>query len=177
METIECILTRRSIRKYTDKPIADEIVAQLLQAAMAAPSSANEQPWQFVVIRDRQMLNLVSAIHTYSYMLSQAALAILVCEDPTFEVNAGRGPLDCSAATVNILLAAHSLGLGAVWVGIYPVEERINRIRELLSIPSQVIPISLISLGYPGEKLLSEDRFKQERVHYDRWMGQEASRS
>jgi len=170
METIECILTRRSIRQYTDKPVADEVVIQLLKAAMAAPSSANEQPWQFVVIRDRQMLNLISTIHTYSYMVSQAALAILVCEDPTFEVNIGRGPLDCSAATVNILLSAHSLGLGAVWVGIYPVGERINKIREVLSIPSHVIPISLVSLGYPGEKLLREDRFKQERVHYDRWM-------
>jgi nitroreductase len=171
METIECILTRRSIRKYTEGPVANDVVEQLLRAAMAAPSSANEQAWQFVVIRDRQMLNLVSTVHTYSYMLSQAALGILVCEDPSFEVNAGRGPLDCSAATMNILLSAHSLGLGAVWVGIYPVEERINKIRQMLSIPSHVIPISLVSLGYPGEKLLREDRFNKERVHYDRWMG------
>ena len=169
MDTIECILTRRSIRKYTDRPVPDEMVKLLLQAAMAAPSSANEQPWQFVVIRDRQMLNLVSTVHTFSYMLSQAALAILVCEDPTFEVNNGRGQLDCSAATMNILLSAHTLGLGAVWVGIYPVEERINKIRDLLSIPSHVIPISLISLGYPDEKLSREDRFKQERVHYGSW--------
>ena len=169
MDTIECILTRRSIRKYLDATVSDEVVKLLLQAAMAAPSSANEQPWQFVVIRDRQLLNIVSTIHTYSYMLSQAAVAILVCEDPTFELNIGRGPLDCSAATVNILLSAHSLGLGAVWVGIYPVEVRISRIREMLGIPSHVIPISLVSLGYPGEKLLGEDRFKQERVHYDRW--------
>ena len=170
MDTIECILTRRSIRKYTDKQVPDEIVKLLLQAAMAAPSSNNQQPWHFVVIRDRQVLNLVSTVHTFSYMLGQAALAILVCEDPTLEISSGRGQLDCSAATMNILLSAHSLDLGAVWVGIYPMEERINKIRELLSIPSHVIPISLVSLGYPGEKLLREDRFKQERVHYDRWM-------
>ncbi len=177
MDTIECILTRRSIRKYMDGKVPDKVVKQLLQAAMAAPSSANEQPWQFVIIRDRQVLNLVSTIHTYSYMVSQAALAILVCEDPTFEVNTGRGPLDCCSATMNILLSAHSLGLGAVWVGIYPVEERISRIREMLSIPSHVIPISLVSLGYPAEKLLGEDRFKQERVHYDRWMDETERRS
>jgi nitroreductase len=133
MDTIECILTRRSIRKYTDRPVPDDIVNLLLRAAMAAPSSANEQPWQFVVIRDRQMLNLVSTVHTYSYMLSKAALAILVCEDPTFEVNTGRGPLDCSAAAMNILLSAHSLGLGAVWVGICPVEERILKLESCLA--------------------------------------------
>ena len=171
MDTIECIMTRRSIRKYTDKAVPEEVVKQLLQAAMAAPSSNNQQPWQFVVIRDRQLLNQVSKIHTFSYMLAQAALAILVCEDTALETKSGRGPLDCSTATMNILLSAHSLGLGAVWVGIYPVEERINKIRQLLSIPSHVIPISLVSLGYPGEALRREDRFKQERVHYDHWMG------
>ncbi|MDD5398072.1 MAG: nitroreductase family protein, partial [Dehalococcoidia bacterium] len=124
MDTIECMMTRRSIRKYTDRSVDDGVVKQLLQVAMAAPSSANEQPWQFVVIRDREILSQASKIHTFSYMLDQAALAILVCEDPTFEVNTGRGPLDCSAATMNILLAAHALGLGAVWVGIFPMQER-----------------------------------------------------
>jgi len=169
MDTIECILTRRSIRKYTDRPVAADVVKQLLQAAMAAPSSANEQPWQFVVIKDRTILSRVSKIHTFSYMLDQAALAILVCEDPTFEVNAGRGPLDCAAATMNILLAAHALGLGAVWVGIFPVQERIEKTRKLLDIPEHVIPIALVSLGYADEKPHGEDRFREERVHYDRW--------
>jgi len=169
MDTIECILTRRSIRKYTDRPVDNAVVKQLLQAAMAAPSSANEQPWQFVIIRDRQMLNHISRIHTFSYMLDQAALAILVCEDPTLEVNTGRGPLDCSNATMNILLAAHALGLGAVWVGIFPVQERIEKIRRLLDIPAHIIPIALVSLGYADEKPHMEDRFKEERVHHDCW--------
>jgi nitroreductase len=171
MDTIECILTRRSIRKYTDRSVADDVVKQLLQSAMAAPSSANQQPWHFVVIRDRTILSRVSKIHTFSYMLDRAALAILVCEDPTFEVNSGRGPLDCSAATMNILLAAHALGLGAVWVGIFPVQERIEKTRSLLDIPEHIIPIALVSLGYADEKPPREDRFKQERVHYDCWKG------
>ncbi len=171
MDTIECLLTRRSIRKYTDRPIDNSLVKQLLQVAMAAPSSANEQPWQFVVIKDRKLLHEASTIHTFSYMLDQAALAILVCEDPTFEFNAGRGPLDCSAATMNILLAAHALGLGAVWVGIFPVQERMEKARSLLDIPQHVIPLALVSLGYPDETPHSEDRFKEERVHYDRWTG------
>jgi len=169
MDTIECLMTRRSIRKYTDRPVDNSLVKHLLQAAMAAPSSANEQPWQFVVIRDRKILHEASAIHTFSYMLDQAAMAILVCEDPTLEFNAGRGPLDCSAATMSILLAAHALGLGAVWVGIYPVQERMEKTRNLLDIPLHIIPIALVSLGYPDEIPHSEDRFKAERVHYERW--------
>jgi nitroreductase len=85
-------------------------------------------------------------------MLKEAALAILVCSDPDLELSKGRGMLDCSAATQNMLLAAHALGLGAVWLGIYPVDERINGMRQLLNMPSRVVPISLVSIGYPGER-------------------------
>jgi nitroreductase len=175
MDTLEAILTRRSVRKYTDKPISDEIVRQLLQAAMQAPSAANEQPWHFIVIKERRTLNQVPTFHPHSHMLKQAALAILVCEDTSQEVYGGRGPLDCSAATMNMLLAAHAMGLGAVWVGIYPVEERIAAMRKLLAIPAQVVPISLVSIGYPGEKVPGEDRFKPERVHFERWMGRKTT--
>ena len=171
MDAIEAIMTRRSIRKYTKQPVADEIVGQLLQAGMAAPSAANEQPWHFVVIKDRSLLDEVPSFHVYSQMLKEATLAILVCEDPGLEITKGRGMLDCSAATENILLAAHALGLGAVWLGIYPVEERMNGMRKLLRIPSQIIPVALISIGYPDEKLRKEDRFKPERVHNNWWMG------
>lgn len=171
METIEAIMTRRSIRKYTDKSVPDELVKQLLQAAMAAPSASNEQPWHFVVIKDRKILNEVPSFHPWSHMLKEAALAILVCIDPQLEISKGRGVLDCSAATQNILLAAHALGLGAVWLGIYPVEERMNGMRKLVGLPQGVIPLSLVSLGYPNEKLKKEDRFIADRVHFDLWAG------
>ena len=175
MDTFEAILTRRSVRKYKDKPVPEDVVRQLLQAAMAAPSAANEQPWHFVVVKERKTLDQVPTFHPHSHMLKQAALAILVCEDPSLEVYAGRGQLDCSAATMNILLAAHAMGLGAVWVGIYPVEERMNKIRQLLGIPSGVNPIALVSIGYPDEKPSGGDRFKPERVHFERWMGHKAT--
>jgi nitroreductase len=170
MDAIEVIMTRRSIRKYTAQPVADEDVERLLQAGMAAPSSANEQPWHFVVIKDRSLLEQVPSFQPFSHMLKEAALAILICEDPGLEVLKGRGMLDCSAATENILLAAHALGLGAVWLGIYPVKERMNSMRKLLQIPSQIVPVALVSVGYPDEKLRKEDRFKPERVHDNRWM-------
>ncbi len=169
MDAIEAIMTRHSIRKYTAQPVTDELVDRLLQAGMAAPSAANEQPWHFVVIKERRLLEQVPSFHPYSHMLKEAALAILVCEDPGLEIIKGRGMLDCSAATQNILLAAHALGLGAVWLGIYPVKERMNGMRKLLNIPSQIVPVSLVSIGYSDEKLRKEDRFKPERVHYNQW--------
>jgi nitroreductase len=171
MDTIEAIMTRRSIRKYVDKKVEDDIVNQLLRAGMAAPSAANEQPWHFVVITERRILLQVPSFHPHAHMLKDAALAILVCDDPALELFRGRGVLDCSAATQNILLAAHAMELGAVWLGIYPVEERMNGMRKLLNMPSHVIPVSLVSIGYPDERLREEDRFKPERVHYGRWMG------
>jgi nitroreductase len=171
MDIIEAILTRRSVRKYTDNRVPEDVVNQLLRAAMAAPSAANEQPWHFVVITDRSIMEQVPSFHPHSHMLKEAALAILVCIDPSLELTKGRGVLDCSAATQNLLLAAHGLGLGAVWLGIYPVEQRMDGMRKLLNMPSRVVPISLVSIGYPDERLRSEDRFKPERVHYQRWMG------
>ena len=171
MDTIEAILTRRSVRKYTDNRVPEDLVKQLLRAAMAAPSAANEQPWHFVVITDRSIMAQVQSFHPHSHMLKEAALAILVCSDPSLELTKGRGVLDCSAATQNLLLAAHALGLGAVWLGIYPVEERMNGMRKLLNMPSRVVPLALVSIGYPDERLRTEERFKAERVHYQRWMG------
>jgi nitroreductase len=171
METIEAIMTRRSVRKYSDKKVPDDVVQQILQAAMSSPSAGNEQPWHFIVIKDRKTLLKIPSFHPHSHMLKNAALAILVCYDPGLEMFKGRGILDCSAATENILLAAHAMGLGAVWLGIYPVEERMNGMRKLLGLPSQIMPLSLVSMGYPAEKLKEENRYKQERVHYERWMG------
>jgi len=171
MDTIEAIMTRRSIRKYTGSRVPAEVVEQLLRAGMAAPSAANEQPWHFVVITERKTLVQVPTFHPHAHMLKEAALAILVCNDSDLELTKGRGVLDCSAATQNILLAAHDLGLGAVWVGIFPVEERMNGMRKLLNMPTRIVPISLVSIGYTDERPRMEDRFKPERVHYEHWMG------
>jgi|SRR5271157_1811419 len=168
MDATQAILTRRSIRKYTQEPVSGETVTELLKAAMSAPTAAGEV-WDFVIVRDRSILEGVSKFHPHAEMLKSAAVAILVCGSPTIEKLPGRWVLDCAAATENILIAANALGLGAVWVGIYPVEERIRGMRSLLGIPDHVVPLSMVSIGHPGEKKAPSSRFRQERVHRDRW--------
>ena len=168
MDAIQAILTRRSIRKYTQDAVSDEMVEELLKAAMSAPTATNEA-WDFVVIRDRALLNAVTSFHPHATMLEQAQVAIAVCGDPARETLKGRWPLDCAAATENILVAANALGLGACWVGIYPVEERMQGLRNLLGIPEHVMPLSMVSIGHPGEKKTPSDRFRPERIHHNRW--------
>jgi nitroreductase len=169
MDTIEAIHTRRSIRKYTNQPVSDDIIRELLAAAMMAPSSGNAQPWHFLVIKERKILDAIAAFHQHGKMLKHAPLAILICGDPTLEKYKDRWMLDCSAATQNLLLAAHAIGLGAVWVGIYPEVNRIEPMQKLLTLPEHIIPFSLISIGYPAEQKPTPERFKAERIHYDRW--------
>ena len=169
MDAIEAILTRRSIRKYTKKPIPYKHLQDLLKAAVSAPSADNQQPWHFIIIDDREILNEIPEFHPNAEMLKEADKAILVCADTHLEKHKGYFPLDCSAATENILLAAHALGLGACWLGIYPREERIIGMKKLLHIPDHVVPFSLISLGYPAENKPREDRYDSSRVHHNKW--------
>jgi nitroreductase len=169
METIDAIMTRRSIRKYTDRAVPDELVSQLLKAAMAAPSAGNEQAWQFIVIRDRALLDAIPKFHPYSAMLKYASMAVLVCGDLTLEKYKGFWVQDCSAATQNLLLAATAKGLGAVWTGVYPLEDRVAGMRKLLNLPEHVIPLSLVPIGYPAEQPGRAERFNAVRVHKDRW--------
>jgi nitroreductase len=169
MDALEAIHTRRSIRKYEDKPVPEEIVEQILAAAMSAPSACNTQPWHFVVITDREVLAEIPKINRYAAMARGAPLAILVCGDVTLEQVPGYWVVDCAAATENLLLAAHALGLGAVWTGVYPRQERMDGLRRLLDLPETVAAHSLIVLGYPAETRPREDRYKQERIHRDGW--------
>lgn len=169
METIEAILTRRSIRKFTNQIIENEKIELILKAAMYAPSARNTQSWQFVVISDRKMLNAIIKVHPYSAMMTEASHAILVCGDKTLEPNEAYCNQNCSAATQNILLAAHALGIGSVWLGVYPREERMKGMIDLFGLPAEILPVSLIALGYPNEKAEQTERFKSKRIHFERW--------
>ncbi len=163
------ILERRSIRKYTDKKVEESKIKELLKAAMSAPSAGNQQPWHFIVINDRNILDEIPKYHPYSMMLKEASLAILVCGDEKREKHKGYWVQDCSAATQNILIAIQSMGLGGVWLGIYPREERVAGMRKLMGIPDDIIPFSLVSIGYPAEEKPAANRFDLERIHTNKW--------
>jgi nitroreductase len=169
MEAMEAILGRRSIRKYTAQAVSEDMIGSLLEAGMSAPSAGNEQPWHFVIIDDRRILDAIPSIHPHSHMLKEAPLAILVCGDLNLDVHRGFWTQDCSAATENILIAAHANGLGAVWLGIYPREERIAGVRQILSIPDHIIPFCLIAVGHPAEKKAGSNRYDESRIHLNGW--------
>lgn len=163
------IFRRRSIREYTGKKVSDELVEKVLRAGMAAPSAGNQQPWHFIVIDDREILNKIPKVHPYSKMLKNASHAIVVCGDVSLQRYEGYWVQDCSAATQNMLLMATELGLGSVWLGVYPVEERVAGIEQLFNLPEGVIPLSIISIGYPAETKEPADRFNPSRVHKNKW--------
>jgi nitroreductase len=171
MEAMEAILSRRSIRKYMPDPLPEETIRRLLEAGMAAPSAGDERPWHFVVITDKEIFAAIPGFHPYSQCVPNAAAAILVCADLALSKYppADWWVQDCSAATQNILLAAHATGLGAVWLGVHPVKTRIDGARALFRLPDSIVPFSLVSLGFPAARKEGEHRFDPSRVHRERW--------
>lgn len=169
MEAMEAILSRRSIRRYEEGKIPEELIQKMLAAAMSAPSASNEQPWHFIVIDDRRILDEIPGYHPFASMLREASLAIAVCGDLELQNHDGYWIQDCSAATENILLAAHALGLGAVWLGVHPRQDRVEATRKLLSIPENVRPLCLIAVGYPAERKPPSNRYNVSRLHRNRW--------
>ncbi len=166
---MDAIFKRRSIRRYKDGSVSDETIEKLLKAAMAAPSAGNEQPWHFVVVKDKEMLKRLSKLSPYASMLKDAPLGIVVCGDLKAEIYKGFWVQDCSAATENLLIEAAYLGLGAVWLGVYPVEERVDYVREVLEIPSYVVPFAVIPVGYPAQQLPPADRYNRDKIHQEKW--------
>lgn len=167
MQTLDSIYRRRSIRKFLHLSVSEENITEMLKAAMYAPSARNTQAWEFVVITNRIFLDKLSEIHPYAKMLKYAPLAILVCGNKKIEENEAYLNQNCAAATQNILLSAFALGLGSVWLGVYPKKERIDPISELLKLPENILPISLIAIGYPDEIKEIPQRFDLNKVHYN----------
>ena len=168
-DVLDFIQRRRSIRKFKDQPVSDEQVEVLLRAAMAAPSAGNEQPWEFVVIRDRAKLDRATEIHPYAGMLKSAPLAILVCGNLDREKHKGMWVQDCSAAVQNLLLAAANIGLGTCWCGVHPAPEREEAFRQLCGLPANVVPFALVAVGVPDEEKGPADYFDPARVHNETW--------
>lgn len=169
MDVLTAIMTRRSIRTFDERPIPEELCEKLLRAAMAAPSARNAQPWQFIVIDHRATLMEIATRFPNAQPARTAPLGILVCGDLSLELSKGYWVIDCAAAAQNILLAAHGLGLGALWTGVYPRENRVEGLRDIFEIPEHVVPHSLVLVGYPAESPEPLDRFDVKRIHRNRW--------
>lgn len=169
---IENIMTRTSIRKYrADKPIPKDTLETIVKAGMAAPTAVNKQPWAFVVITERPLLDSLQKVSP-NYQLKTATAAIIVCGNLDKALEGEGQPYwvqDCSAATENILLAAHGLGLGAVWCGVYPIQKRVDDVKKVLSLPDNIVPLDVICMGYPDEEVAPKDKWEPGNVHWNKW--------
>lgn len=161
------VFKRRSIRKYTDQPVEEELITTLLEGAMAAPSAHNQQPWAFGVITDRGLLEKIPTFHPHAGMLQGAQAAILVCGDTRNLQSEEFWPQDCAAATQNILLTAAYHNLGSVWIGVFPKQELMEGLSKLLNMPGHLLPFSLISLGYPAKEKRPAQRYDQARIFWN----------
>lgn len=167
---LDNIATRTSIRDYEARPVEKEKIEKMLRAAMAAPTAMNKQPWHFVVVDQRNVLDALAGANPYAKMLKKAPLAIVVCGNTDKMIEGGGRDFwiqDASAATENLLLAAHAMGLGAVWTGAYPSEERCISISKVLSLSDNLVPLNMIVVGYPAEQPQPKQKFKEENVSYN----------
>ncbi|MCX6280508.1 MAG: nitroreductase family protein [Bacteroidetes bacterium] len=169
---LENIFQRRSVRDFNSRIPDRSMLTLLLKAAMAAPSARNRQPWAFVAITERGTMDSLAHGLPFTKMLYQAGAAIVTCGDSSIEIQPDAADLwyqDAAAATENILLAAHALGLGAVWSALFPYEDRSGHVRKILGLPGHVNPFSIVPVGYPAGDDLPKDKFKPERIHWERW--------
>ena len=171
-DALEVIMTRTSIRKFTDEKVKPCCVEKMLRAAMAAPTAVNKQPWHFVVVDNKDVLNELAGQGRRGDMLRNAPLAIVVCGDMSKALE-GKGQefwiQDTSAATENLLLAAHAMGLGAVWTAAWPMEERYTQIQKVLGLPETIIPLCTVIIGYPAEQPTPKDKWKPENISYNKY--------
>ena len=169
---INNIMTRTSIRQYTDETVSKADIETMLRAGMAAPTAVNRQPWHFVAVTDKAKLAELAGRR--GGMIKQAGVAIVVCGNMD---KAMQGPgqafwvQDCSAATENILLAANALGLGAVWTGCYPMDDRVAEVSKTLKLPKTIVPLCVIAIGHPAEQPTPKDKWKPENVSYNEFGG------
>jgi len=171
-DTLKTIFSRKSVREYQEKPVSEEKLMMLVRAGMAASTAVDRRPWDFIAITDKAVLRKLADALPYAKMARQAAAAIVVTGDLKRQFG-GEGAsywmLDCSAATENILLAAESLGLGAVWTSVFPEKDRMAAVRKILGIPGHVVPLNLIPLGVPAGAVQAKDKFDAGQIHRDRW--------
>ena len=169
LDIIEGIMTRRSIRHFNGELISDEQLDTMLRAGFQAPSAHNMQPWEFIVVRDKAKLAKIKEFHKYAKMVEDAGTVIVVCGNRSKQENMGFLVSDTSAAIQNMLLTAHGLGLGAVWCGIYDEPGYPLRFSEILNLPEQILPIGMVVVGNKIKDRSMQDRYDEDKIHYDTW--------
>jgi nitroreductase len=167
MDTIECILTRRSCRSFTSETVSKEDIALLLKCAMQSPTAANRQSWNFIVIQDRTILNKIPGFQKYGGFVTRAPAGILICGDSS--KNPDMWAIDASIAAQTILLAAHAIGLGGCWLAVQPFPDFIQGFRDLLALPENIHPHCFLVIGHPAEKQPVVNRFDEKKIHFDEW--------
>ena len=166
---MDVVGTRLHVRRYSNQTISKKSIQALLQAAMAAHSEGDERPWHFVVVENLATRAQIVETHPTAHIVVQAPVVILVCGDPTLQKYPGFWVQDCAAATENILIKAQAMGLGAMWFGVYPIEGRVQHIRNILDLPPTVIPFSLTTVGHPTDHNGLKCQYDASRVHFERW--------
>ncbi len=169
---INCIMTRTSIRSYSDRQVADSTIDRILRAGMAAPTAANQQPWRFVVVTDQALKDSITESFEYTKMVAHCSFAVVVCGDMDnlFADDIPDGGFwveDCSAASENMLLAAHALGIGGVWCGIYPLKDREETLRSILNLPPNFTPLNVMAFGYPSQPASPKEKYDPAKIHYN----------
>jgi nitroreductase len=164
---IQNILSRKSVRQYSGQEVEKDKIDAIVRSGMAAPSAMNLQPWEIVVVTDKKLLNEIAKKHPYAAFTKNAAFAVVVCGDskksPDFWIQ------DCCAVSQNVLLAAESLGLGAVWCAVYPDNERVLAVSKILKLPDNVIPLNIIPVGYPKGENLPKQKYNPSKIHLNSW--------
>lgn len=169
MDALDAIMTRRSIRQFSDEPVTETEIDALLRAAMAAPSASNERPWRFVVVRQRDTLDRLSKATPFAKPLERAPVGIVVCADRREAKYPGFWVIDCAAAIENVLLAAHAIGLGGVWMGVHPIAPFAYAVRRVIGAPRHIAPHSLLAIGRPAKQAPPVDRYETDWVRQERW--------
>ena len=164
---VDNILNRKSVRKYSDKKIEQEKIDTILKCAMAAPSGMNKQPWEILVVTDKEKLEKIAEIAPNASYSKNSQLAIIVCGDKN--ISERFWEQDCCAVTENILLAVEALELGAVWCMAYPSDERVAGIRSLFNFPENIIPLNIIPIGYPLTQEQPKQKYNADKVHVNNW--------
>jgi nitroreductase len=169
MDVLTALDTRRSIRRFLPGTISEAQLQTILKAGLSAPSAHNRRPFHFVIISEEETKRTLQEKSVYGRMIMESALLIAVCGDTKIQPVHDFLIEDCSAATENILMAAHGNHLGAVWVGVYALGGWQRTIQEVLKLPENILPVALIPIGIPGEKPVFRNRFEKEKIHYQRW--------